>query len=200
MSAKDPTKFERRLTYSALSLTFVSVFTLFNLLRQRTHRELKLQPFELTMLGFATYRLGRMVAYDKVMETYRALFTRTVPDQSGAGESVEPRRGSGVQEAIGELLCCPICTGTWIAAGLVYALTLVPQPTRVFLSVMSTIGVAELLNAATEALSWFGQAARDEAGLIEEGVMPVAPLPKKRATPTRPRTRKRASPASTSGE
>ena len=52
---------------------------------------------------------------------------------------------------------------------------------------MSTIGLAELLNALTEALSWFGQASRDEAGLIEEGVMPVARLPQ--STPT---SRKRA--------
>ena len=134
------------------------------------------------MLGFSTYRLGRMVAYDKIMETYRSLFAETVPDPSGAGETVEAKKRSGVQQAIGELLSCPICAGTWIAAGLVYGLGIAPRATHVFLAIMSTSGLGELLNAATEALSWFGQAARDEAGLIEEGAMPVVPLPRKRVS------------------
>lgn len=186
MAVSDQKTVERRLTYSALSAAFMSVFALFHLLTRRK-REVRLTPMDLAMMGFATYRLGRLVAYDKVMEAFRSMFAQTVPDPSGAGESVEPRRGSGVQEAIGELLCCPICVGTWVAAGLVYALQLAPRPARVFLSITSAIGIAELLNAATEAFSWFGQAARDEAGLIETGAMPVAPVPKPKR-PTRRRT------------
>lgn len=169
-------KVQRRATYSALSGLFMLVFALFNLLARRARQQVRLKPLDLTMLGFTAYRMGRMVAYDKVFETYRSFFAETVPDPSGAGESVEPVKKSGLHQALGELLSCPICSGTWVSAALVYALTLAPRPTRVFISIMSTIGVAELLNALTEALSWFGQAARDEAGLIEEGALPVAPL------------------------
>jgi hypothetical protein len=118
---------------------------------------------DLAMLGLSTYRLGRMTAYDLVMEPIRYFFTETKPDETGAGDTVEPR-GKGVQRSFGQLFSCPICTGTWISAGLVYALHLFPGTTRIFLQIMSTIGLAELLNAATEAMSWFGQAARREAG------------------------------------
>jgi hypothetical protein len=160
----------RRATYVALSGGYVCAFAGANLLMQRGRKGLQFRPFDLVLLGFAVYRLGRLVAYDKVMESYRSFFTRTVPDPSGAGESIEPKRRSGFQQAIGELLSCPICSGTWIAAGLVYALALAPRPTRVFLAIMSSMGVGELLNAATEALSWLSQETRDQAGLIERHV------------------------------
>lgn len=65
---------------------------------------------------------------------------------------------------LGELLSCPICIGTWAAAGLVYSLHLAPRPTRVLLAVMSSTGVAQVLNESTEALSWSGRAARHQAG------------------------------------
>ena len=183
----DRYKSQRRATYTALGGAFMLIFAGFNLVARKARKPLQLKPFELGLLGLSAYRMGRLVAYDKVFETYRSFFTQTVPDQSGAGDSVEPIRKSGVHQAIGELLSCPICSGTWISAGLVYALALAPRPTRYFISIMSTIGLAELLNALTEALSWFGQASRDEAGLIEEGVMQVAPLPQSTAT-----SRKRA--------
>jgi len=118
---------------------------------------------DLVLLVFATYRLGHLIAYDLVTEPVRQFFTETRPDPTGAGESVEPK-GEGFQRAMGQLICCPICSGTWVAAALVYALYLWPDPTRVFLAIMAAVGAAELLNAAGEALSWTGQNQRTQAG------------------------------------
>jgi hypothetical protein len=73
-------------------------------------------------------------------------------------------RGTGVRAAIGELICCPICAGTWVAAGLVYGLHFFPEMTRTFLAIMSSIGAAELFNAATEMMEWTGQLARELGG------------------------------------
>ncbi len=73
-------------------------------------------------------------------------------------------KGHGVQRAIGELLSCPICVGTWAAAGMVYGLHLAPRPTRVFLSIMGATGAAELMFEASEALGWIGRAARRQCG------------------------------------
>jgi hypothetical protein len=126
-------------------------------------KKLKLRPLDLALLGITTYRLGRLTAYDKVTEPLRWPFVRTVEDETGAGETVEPR-GKGTQKALGELLSCPICSGTWIASGLVYGLHLIPGPTRIFMTIIGSVGFAELLNALTEALSWTGQAARKIAG------------------------------------
>ncbi len=152
----------RRATYTTLSGIFMALFAGFTLLN-RKNKEQRLSPLDYIQLGFASYRLGRMVSYDQVMEGYRSPFVETVPDPSGMGMTTEPR-GSGARQAIGDLLCCPVCVGTWIAAGLVYALNLLPKPTRVFLNIMSSIGLAELLDAATEALQWTGQNQREQSG------------------------------------
>ncbi len=123
-------------------------------------------PFDLLLLGFAVYRLGRLVAFERVADPLRHPFTETVPDHTGAGESVEPR-GEGARQAIGQLVSCPICAGTWIAAGLTYLLYLFPGPTRIFLTMTAAIGAAELLHCASEALSWTGQLRRTQTGEIE---------------------------------
>ncbi len=157
---------ERRLTYSALSIIFMSALAAFSIYQGKKRQGHKLTPFEFAQLAFASYRLGRMVAYDKIFETYRSPFARTGPDPTGAGDTTMPR-GHGVREAIGELITCPICAGTWIAAGLFYLLNLFPAMGRTLLAIMSAIGMAEFLQAATEAFEWLGQAEREEAGSME---------------------------------
>jgi Protein of unknown function (DUF1360) len=119
--------------------------------------------FDFVLLAFATIRLGRMVAYDRVMEPFRAPFTKTVPDKSGVGKTVISR-GTGVRCSIGQLISCPICIGTWIAAGLVYALYTFPGPARVFIIISAVVGLAEMLNGLIEAFSWSGHLARTMAG------------------------------------
>jgi hypothetical protein len=145
---------------------FISIFTAFVSRKPKKGQErtaFELKPFDLALLGLATFRLGRMVAYDRIAEPLREPFTQTVPDPTGAGETVEPR-GEGVRLALGQAISCPICSGTWIAAALVYGLHSLPNPTRLFLAMISSTGIAELLNALTEALSWTAQAARKKAG------------------------------------
>jgi hypothetical protein len=149
--------------YLTLMSLFVSLFLVFVQRAKHQRVAFSLRPFDLALLGLATYRLGRLAAFDKVTEPLRLPLTATVLDASGTGETVVPR-GAGVRRALGELLACPICVGTWIAALLVYGLALAPGITHVFLSMMSAIGVAEVLNAATEALQWTGEAARKQAG------------------------------------
>jgi hypothetical protein len=89
--------------------------------------------------------------------------TETVPDAYEAGEYVIAE-GTGVRKAIGELVSCPICVGTWVASGLVYGLRIAPGPTRLVAAILGVSGLAEMLNAVTETLSWGAQAARKQAG------------------------------------
>jgi len=121
------------------------------------------KPFDLVLLGLASYRIGRMLAYERVAAPLRAAVTTTAPDPSGYGETVVAR-GEGARKAIGELLSCPICISTWAAAGLVYGLQLAPAPTRVLASTLGVAGVAELVLGTTEALSWQARAARRRCG------------------------------------
>ncbi|MBN1661258.1 MAG: DUF1360 domain-containing protein [Anaerolineae bacterium] len=163
MASDQNTLREQRMAYSALTVIFFSLLGLFNLLTGRKKKTRKLKPMDLAMLGLSAYRMGRLVSYDLVFQNYRASFTETMPDPTGAGDTVMPA-GTGWRRAIGELIACPICAGTWISAGLVYGMELLPGPTRVLMTIMSGIGLAELVNAATEYLQWNGQAARERAG------------------------------------
>lgn len=167
---------EQRITYVTLSGIFLIIFAIFNLHKNRKGKEFNLRPFDLLLLGLSSYRMGRLIAYDKVMETYRSPFSQTVPDPTGAGDSVEPK-GPGWRRAIGELICCPICSGTWVAAALVYGLSLAPRLTRTFMAIMSSIGLGELLNALTEALSWMGQEAREKSGAYARARSDVKAVP-----------------------
>ncbi len=154
---------ERQTTYFALSGLFLSLFAAFSLRNKKYHKHLHLKPFDLVQLGLATFRVGRLISYDKVTEVYRLPFTKTVKDSSGVGKTTVPK-GSGIQRAIGELIACPICSGTWVAAMLVYGMGVAPHATRAFIAIMSAIGMAELLNAAQEAMEWTGTEQRREAG------------------------------------
>ena len=125
----------------------------------------RIDAFELVLLSLATFRLGRLIAYDRVTEPIRAPFAKTVPDFSGAGMTVIAR-GQGVQKAYGQLISCPICAGTWIAAVLVMLLYFLPGPARVFLIMTAVVGGAELIHNATEALCWSGVHSRAQTGQI----------------------------------
>jgi hypothetical protein len=121
--------------------------------------DVELRPFDLLLLGLSSFRIGRMIAFEGVAAPLREPFTETRTDGSGAGETVVAT-GSGTQHVLGELVSCPICMGTWVAAGLVYGLHLTPRPTRVLLAVMGTTGVAELCYSVTEWLDWNARSAR----------------------------------------
>src|SRR5574340_132426 len=77
-----------------------------------------LSLLDIVLIGFDTFRLGRMISYDRVMDPLRAPFTKVVNDNSGEGKTVAAR-GTGFRQTIGQLISCPICVGTWVAAILV---------------------------------------------------------------------------------
>ena len=83
--------------------------------------------------------------------------------QSGAGLTTESK-GRGSRKVIGDLLTCPVCAGTWAAAGMVYGLRIAPGPTRLLITIFGAAGVAELLNGSVEALQWHAEVQRNEAG------------------------------------
>ncbi len=148
-----------RLTYMTLVGLFLGVLGLFLGRERGGKQDFAIDPRDLALLGLATYRAGRVVAYDRVAEPFRAPVTETVPDEFDAGENVVAE-GVGVRKAIGELVSCPTCVGTWVAAGLVYGLHLAPGPTRIFAAILGVSGLAEIVDDAAEALSWSAQAAR----------------------------------------
>lgn len=162
MRADERERWEIRTAKLTLTGLFMAIMALFSARISGRREDLDVRPFDLLLLCLSTYRTGRLVAFERVTAPIREPFTETKPDDSGAGEVVVAR-GRGARRVLGELLSCPVCVGTWIAAGLVYGTHLAPRPTRVFLTVMGTAGAAELLNCSAEALGWSGRAARKDA-------------------------------------
>ena len=116
------------------------------------------------LLGLAAYRGGRAVAFNAVFEWLRTLLKcKIVTDSSGAGENVEAC-GTGIMKALGELVTCPICSGTWVGMMLLVAHSVSPALGKGLIVVLAAAGVAELLHWASEFLSWGGRASREDAG------------------------------------
>lgn len=153
----------------ATKLTLADIFmgglATFTALLRHGEEEPEFRPLDLLVLGLATYRTGRLVAFERVAAPLREPVSKTVPDASGAGEAVVAA-GTGWRWTLGELLSCPTCIGTWVATGLVYGMRLAPRPTKVFATIMGITGVAQLLSEATEALTWSSRSARQRAAPI----------------------------------
>jgi hypothetical protein len=155
---------QERMTYMTLVGFFLALLGALAFREKDRHHGFDLSSRDLTLLGLATFRGARIVAYDRVAEPFRAPVTETVPDEYNAGENVVAE-GSGVQKAIGELVSCPTCVGTWIAAGLVYGLRFFPGPTRLCAAILGVSGLAELFSAVSETLTWLAQAARKRSAV-----------------------------------
>jgi hypothetical protein len=138
---------------------FLGILATFSTRTLRRASELQLRPLDLVLLALSTHRVGHVVAYERVAQPLREPFTESRSDASGAGETVVAE-GTGVRRALGELVSCPVCVGTWAAAALVYGLHLAPRPTRVFLAIMGASGAAEMVSSLTEVSTWMAQAAR----------------------------------------
>ncbi len=153
---------KQRATYLTLMGGMAGLFGAISATGGPKGRRLEFSPFDVALLGLATYRAGRVIALDQVTEPLRAPFA-----ESG-DEGTRPK-GSGVQRAFGELVSCPTCIGTWIAAGMTYGLQVAPAPTRAFMVFMSASGIAEILDYATNALDGSRQATLARADLAAAG-------------------------------
>jgi hypothetical protein len=151
-----------QMTYVALVGLYMSLLGVFAARERDREPPFDLPPHDLGLLGLATFRAARIASYDLVAEPFRAPVTETVPDEFAAGENVIAE-GTGARKALGELISCPTCVGTWVAAGFIYGMRLAPGPTRLVAAILGVSGMAELVGGISEALTWGGKAARKES-------------------------------------
>jgi hypothetical protein len=102
---------------------------------------------DILLVGVATFKMSRLVAKDLVTSPLRAPFT-TFEGLAGEGEVNEKPRGEGMRRALGELLTCPFCMATWVAAFFAYALVLSPPLTRLIASIFASHALADFLQLA----------------------------------------------------
>ncbi len=128
------------------------------------------------MYPFAVLRMGRLLAYDGVMQPFRGWFVKVVPHYTGNGDTTESRGGDNLRGALGDLLSCPICSGTHAASITLLTMTFWPDFGLALVIVTFGIGVAEILNAVIEGYQWHGDNARRQA-IEGPAATPIAMLP-----------------------
>lgn len=105
---------------------------------------------DLLVLGLATFKGARTIARDEVTSFLRAPF---VEGEAHSGEDEEPKETGDLQQAIGELVTCSRCVGTWVAAGLATGQILAPRTGRILAWTLAAAGANDFLQAAFAALT-----------------------------------------------
>ena len=100
---------------------------------------------EILPLGVATFALSKLVAKEKVDAWVREPFVEETP----AGERLP--KGRGLRYAVGEMLTCTRCVGTWSALGIVALRVTRPREARVVTAVLGASAVNDVSQAA---FSW----------------------------------------------
>jgi hypothetical protein len=105
-------------------------------------------PLDLVVLSVASFKAARTLAGDEVTSFIREPFVRGEA-HSGDEEPVE----GGMHQAIGELITCSRCAGTWAAAGLATTQILAPRFGRLLTWSLAAAGANDFLQAVFAAVT-----------------------------------------------
>lgn len=111
--------------------------------------ERELTAIDLVSLGLATFKGARTLSHDEVTSFLRQPF---VEEQAHEGEGETPA-GTGMRQAIGELVTCTRCVGTWVAAGLASTLAVTPRFGRLLVWSLDAAAINDFLQAGFVALT-----------------------------------------------
>ena len=104
---------------------------------------------DLALLGLATFKASRTVSRDEVTSFLRQPF---VAGNAGEGGE-EPVETGDLRQAIGELVTCSRCIGTWVAAALAGTQIIAPQFGRLLTWTLATAGANDVLQAGFTVLT-----------------------------------------------
>src|SRR3954452_299275 len=111
-------------SYAAIMGTYAGLLAVGGALSRLLDRRPQCQtPLDLVVLSAASFKAARTLARDEVTSFLREPFVR---GHAHDGEDEEPVE-DGMGQAIGELVTCSRCVGTWAAAGLATTQILAPR-------------------------------------------------------------------------
>jgi hypothetical protein len=106
-------------------------------------------PLDLVVLSAASFKAARTLVREEVTSFIREPF---VQGKAHTGEGEEPVEG-GIEQAIGELITCSRCTGTWAAGALAATQILAPRFGRLLTWSLAAAGINDFLQAGFAALA-----------------------------------------------
>ena len=106
-------------------------------------------PLDLVVLSAATFKAARTLAHDEVTSFLREPF---VEGEAHEGHE-DPIETGDYRQAIGELVTCSRCGGTWAAAALASTQILAPRFGRLLTWSLAAAGINDWLQAGFAALA-----------------------------------------------
>lgn len=120
-------------------------------------------PFDALLMAFATFRITRLLVYDKIARWFRELFADTREVVRDGVVYIEVRfHGTGFRHTIYDLLQCPWCIGIWSALVVVVANLIFPWAWLVTFF-LALAGAGSLLQVIANGIGWRAEALKLEA-------------------------------------
>lgn len=104
---------------------------------------------DLAVLALASFKASRTISHDEVTSFMREPFVEGTAKEGGE----DPIESGDLRQAVGELVTCSRCIGTWVAAGLAGTQILAPQFGRLLTWTLATAGANDWLQAGFAALT-----------------------------------------------
>jgi hypothetical protein len=112
---------------------------------------MQLTWIEFILLCLSTFRLTRLIIFDKITWFMRNPFHEIVEEEvDGAVISFIHVKGSGLQKWIGELLSCYWCSGIWCSILLVLGYTFAPSFFYPIILILAIAGIAGIIEMVLE--------------------------------------------------
>ena len=144
-------------SYAAITGAFAALLAGSGALSRALGRDPQCQTaLDFAVLGAATFKAARTLSRDRIASFIRDPFVR---GDAYLGEDEVPA-GTGAQRAIGELVTCTRCVGTWAAAGLTATQILAPRVGRLLTWSLAASAANDFLQAGFVALTREGGRAR----------------------------------------
>ncbi len=86
--------------------------------------------FDFAVISLATYRMTRLVVYDRLLKLFRDI--------------IKSLSGTGFGDSLKSIITCPWCAGVWISLFNVFIFFVVPYG-NMFLYIMAIAGIATFL-------------------------------------------------------
>jgi Protein of unknown function (DUF1360) len=136
-------------SYAAIMGTFGGLLAAAGAIGRLLDRDPQCQTaLDFFVLGAASFKAAHTLSHDEVTSFLRQPFVR---GQAHSGDE-EPVEG-GMEQAIGELVTCSRCIGTWTAAGLASVQILSPRFGRLLTWSLGAAAANDFLQAAFSALT-----------------------------------------------
>ena len=136
--------------YAAIAGSFAGLLAAAGALGRLLDRDPQCQTsLDFAILALASFKAARTLARDRVSAPMRAPF---VEGEADAHDEVPVRTG-GMQQAIGELVTCTRCVGTWAAAGLAATQIVAPRFGRLLTWALGAAAANDFLQAGFTALA-----------------------------------------------